>query len=120
MKGILPQAYLEIGILALIHTGGDKHGPPLHVLPVQLQGLLGRPLLFKLHVAVAPEVAPAAEDGADVDHLPTGLEERPELRGRVPHAVGQVADEDGDAVLAAVMEHLGHVPLQGGRPLLLL
>lgn len=116
----IPQTYLEVWVFALVHTGGDKHWPPLNGLPIQLQGPQGHRLLFKLDVAVAPEVAAVAEDGADLDHIPAGLEERPERGGRLPQAIGQVADEDGDAVLAAVVQHPGHIPPSGGRPLLLL
>ena len=117
--GLTPQTNLEVRVFALVHTGGDEHGPALDALAVQLECLQGRRLLSELHVAVATEVAAVTEDGAHLDHIPAALEERPERGGWVPQPVGQVADEDGDAVLAAVVRHLGHVPPPGAHPHLL-
>lgn len=115
-----PQTYLKIGIFALIHTGGNKHWPPFYILPVQLQCLQSRFFFFKLHVAIPSEIAPVAEDGANLYYFPTGFKKRSELHVWLLHAVGQVADKDSDAILAAVMGHLGHVPLQNSCPLFLL
>lgn len=92
--------YLKLRIFVFVHTRRHKHGPALHLSPVQLQGFGDRHCRFKLYVAVAFEVPFVAEDRSNLFDGTTGLKQSPELCLWLLQRVCQVADENAAVVVA--------------------